>query len=70
MPENSQFWPKSKAIGLPFLPKIAYFQLSLIYIRSQRVPEKSQFWPKSKAIGLPFLPKIAYFQLSSFSSTN
>ena len=28
MPQKKQFWQKSKAIGLPFLPKIAHFQLS------------------------------------------
>ena len=67
MPQKKQFWQKSKAIGLPFLPKSPIsnlLQLSSTFIKTQKVPQKKQFWQKSKAIGLPFLPKIAHFQLS------
>ena len=70
MLQNSQIWPKSKAIGLPFFPKIVHFQLCTNSSTNQRVPQNSQIWPKSKAIGLPFLAKIVHFQLSTSSSTN
>ena len=65
VPQNSQIWPKSKAIGLLFLPQIVHFQLSMNSSTNQRVPQNSHIWPKSKAIGLLFFPKIVHFQLSS-----
>ena len=70
MLQNSQIWPKSKAIGLPFFPKILNFQLCTNSSTNQKVPQNSQIWPKSKAIGLLFLAKIVHFQLSTNSSTN
>ena len=65
VPQNSQIWPKSKAIGLLFFPKIVHFQLSSFSSTNQKAPQNSQIWPKSKAIGLLFFPKIVHFQLSS-----
>ena len=71
--QKKQFWQKSKAIGLPFLPKIAHFQLSptsSTFIKTQKVPQKKQFWQKSKAIGLPFFAKKSpIFNSRQLSST-
>ena len=46
--ERADFWPKDKAIGLPFSLKVA-------------VLERVEFWLKDKAIGLPFSLKMAVF---------
>ena len=51
--QSTHFSPKSKAIGLPFLPKMGCSQ-------------STHFSPKSKAIGLPFLQKWAVFKVLIF----
>ena len=56
---KSNFRPTMTAIGLPFWPKIAHFQLSSTSSANQEVIQNSQFWPKSKAIGLPLWQKYS-----------
>ena len=55
--KGGNFTSKSKAIGLPFWPKIN--GIKNVHISWQKLCQKSGYFAsKSKAIGLPFWPKI------------
>ena len=56
-----QFLPESKAIGLPFSPKITVFHNLPISNSRIKCSKNGPFLPKSKAIGLPFSPQIVVF---------
>ena len=44
--KKGQFLPKSKAIGLPFLQKIAYFQLSWTATKNEKGREEGTILAK------------------------
>ena len=53
----TNFWPKSKAIGLHFCPKFSQKKWDNFLPRNKH-RKMTNFWPKSKAIGLHFCPKF------------
>ena len=75
VPQKKQFWQKSKAIGLPFLPKIAHFQLSPTFFnfhQDSKSASKEAILAKEQGYRLAIFAKnrlfstfFNFFQLSS-----
>ena len=62
----TNFWTKSKAIGLHFCPKFSRTKRWTIFCPEINTKKMTNFWPESKAIGLHFCPKFSRTKIGQF----